>query len=74
MCLKTSHLPDLAPKIVCPLPYSRESTVPSGQSEFPSGEIRYRSGYETGEITASNQVSEMVLKRCFNEVRLLNIR
>lgn len=58
MCLKTSRLPDLALKMVCPLLYPREGTLPSGQSESPSGEICYSSGYEIAEITASNQVSE----------------
>jgi len=62
-------------KMVCLLLYPREGAVPSGQSESPSGGICYRSGYKiTTEIKASNPVSEMVLKRCFNEVRLLNTR
>ena len=72
MCLKTSRLPHLASKVVCPLLYATEGTVPSGQSESPSGEICYRGGYEITEITASNQVSETLLKRCLNDVRLLN--
>jgi len=66
--------PDLAPKMACPMLYPREGTVPSGKSESPSGGICYRSGYEIREIAASNQVSEMVLKGCFNEARLLNKR
>jgi len=54
--------------------YPREGTVPSGNSKSPSGEICYRSGYEIRKIATSNQVSEMVPKRCFNEARLLNIK
>lgn len=45
MCLKISRLPDLAPKMVCPLLYPREGAVPSGQSDPRT--VRYVTGVGT---------------------------